>query len=95
MSAKDALDALLQQQEALPRGPRREGTFAVWLLARVALDVGRANADTDRAERRRLALLERRLGVGERVVAVHAEPEPELPLQGHLDTADLDCVFVG
>ena len=61
MSAKDALDALLQQQEALPRGPRREGTFAVWLLARVALDVGRASADADRAERRRLALLERRL----------------------------------
>lgn len=57
----EALDVLLAQQEELPRGPRREGTFAVWLLARVALDIGRGGVEADRAERRRIALLERRL----------------------------------
>jgi hypothetical protein len=61
VTGHEALDSLLAQQELLPRGPRREGTFAVWLLARVALDIGSGPTSTDRAERRRLALLERRL----------------------------------
>lgn len=56
-----ALDALLELQHATERGPTREGYFAVWLLVRVALDVGLADADGDRADRRRVELLSRRL----------------------------------
>lgn len=55
------LDALLALQEQLPRGPKREGAFALWLVARVAWDVGSAGEDADRAERRRIALLDKRL----------------------------------
>lgn len=60
-SANPALDALLELQERLQRGPKREGAFALWLVARVAWDVGNGPEEADRAERRRIALLERRL----------------------------------
>lgn len=56
-----ALDGLLELQSRYERGPKREGAFALWLLGRVARDVGLADAAPDRAERRRITLLERRL----------------------------------
>lgn len=59
--AAEALDRLLALQERLERGPKREGVFAVWLLARVAHDLGTDDEDPDRASRRRIALLDRRL----------------------------------
>lgn len=57
----DPLHALLVLQEATERGPTREGYFAVWLLTRVALDIGLGAEDGDRADRRRVDLLARRL----------------------------------
>lgn len=57
----EAMATLLRVQEALPRGPKREGAFALWLLARVALDVGESVNGMDRADRRRCALLGKRL----------------------------------
>jgi len=59
--AAGAFDLLLAQQQAAERGPRREGAFALWLLARVAHDLGSGSDELDRAGRRRLVLLERRL----------------------------------
>ena len=59
--AARALDALLELQERLQRGPKREGAFALWLVARVAWEVGAEGEDADRADRRRIALLEKRL----------------------------------
>ena len=56
-----ALDALLDLQERLPRGPKREGAFALWLVARVAWEVGSEGDAIDRADRRRIALLDKRL----------------------------------
>lgn len=43
------------------RGPRRDGVFALWLTVRVALDLGLAPPLPDRAHRRRVSALERRL----------------------------------
>jgi hypothetical protein len=56
-----ALDTLLELQERLQRGPKREGAFALWLVARVAWEVGMEGDEADRADRRRIALLEKRL----------------------------------
>jgi len=56
-----ALLQLLELQSRLERGPKREGTFALWLFGRVARDVGLGVHAGDRSERRRIALLERRL----------------------------------
>lgn len=56
-----AFETLLKAQDSLPRGPKREGVFALWLFARVALDVGESPTAMDRAERKRFALLEKRL----------------------------------
>jgi hypothetical protein len=61
MSGNAALTALLELQARLERGPKREGAFALWLFARVARDVGLGRHDAERSERRRLALLERRI----------------------------------
>lgn len=50
--------------ELLPRtarGSRRDGVFALWLTVRVALDLGLAPPLPDRARRRRVGALERRL----------------------------------
>jgi hypothetical protein len=51
---------LLELQQRLERGPKREGAFAIWLTVRTALDIGLADA-VDKAERRRVALLANRL----------------------------------
>lgn len=59
--AAAALGTLLRTQDALPRGPKREGVFALWLFARVAIDVGESADGMDRSDRKRCALLARRL----------------------------------
>lgn len=56
-----ALDGLLDLQARFERGPKREGAFALWLFGRVARDVGLAPAGAERTERKRVALLEKRL----------------------------------
>lgn len=61
MSASDALALLLALQARLERGPKREGAFALWLFGRVARDVGLSAQAGDRADRRRIAMLERRM----------------------------------
>lgn len=60
--AREALASLLALQEGFERGPKREGTFALWLVARVAFQIGSGSgAEIDRAEKRRVALLDRRV----------------------------------
>src|SRR5690606_4164459 len=59
--AAEAFEILLELQERLPRGPRREGAFAVWLVARQAWDQANSGIEFDRGDRKRLALLEKRL----------------------------------
>lgn len=59
--AQAPLAALVALQQQAERGPKREGLFATWLLVRVALDIGLADGDGDRADRRRVDLLEARL----------------------------------
>lgn len=44
-----------------PRGPRRDGLFALWLTVRVVEDLPPAPAPLDRPARRRLTLLRKRL----------------------------------
>nr|MBA2292595.1 hypothetical protein [Gemmatimonadales bacterium] len=62
MSDWDApLIALLEMQQRLERGPKREGAFALWLTTRVALDTAAGSTDGEKARRRRVALLRRRL----------------------------------
>ncbi len=43
------------------RGPRREGIFALWLTLRIAQDLLREPAPAERAHRRRLTALEKRI----------------------------------
>lgn len=61
MSGTDSADPLLEILAASARGPRREGLFAVWLTARVALGQGMEPPLPERAQRRRIEALERRL----------------------------------
>jgi hypothetical protein len=44
----------------MPRGPKREGIFALWLTLRVAEDVFLLPPSAERAMRRRVAALEQR-----------------------------------
>jgi hypothetical protein len=53
--------ALVKLMGETPRGPRREGVFALWLTVRVAEDLLLAPPQADRAVKRRVAALERRL----------------------------------
>ncbi len=53
--------ALVRLMGEMPRGPRREGVFALWLTLRVAEDLLLLPPQADRAVKRRVAALERRL----------------------------------
>jgi hypothetical protein len=53
--------ALVELMGEMPRGPRREGIFALWLTLRVAEDVFLVPPTPERAVRRRVAALEQRL----------------------------------
>ncbi|MES2304462.1 MAG: hypothetical protein V4558_03105 [Gemmatimonadota bacterium] len=52
---------LTELQRRFERGPKREGAFAVWLVVRMALEVGRAEVPADKQDRKRLMLLSQRL----------------------------------
>jgi hypothetical protein len=54
-------DALLDLVASAARGPRQEGLFALWLVARVAADFRLDPPLPDRQQRRRVTALERRL----------------------------------
>ena len=53
--------ALLHVLASTERGARRDGAFAVWLVVRVAGDLAAEPDWNERAQRRRLQALERRL----------------------------------
>ena len=53
--------ALVRVMGETPRGPRREGVFALWLLLRVAEDLLLLPPPPERGTRRRVAALEQRL----------------------------------
>ncbi len=52
---------LLQALATAERGPRRDGAFALWLVVRAAGDLATEPDWAERAQRRRLQALERRL----------------------------------
>jgi hypothetical protein len=53
--------ALVKLMGDTPRGPRREGVFALWLTVRVTEDLLLSPPQPERAVKRRVAALERRL----------------------------------
>ncbi|NNG15254.1 MAG: hypothetical protein HKM89_02155 [Gemmatimonadales bacterium] len=53
--------ALVEALARSSRGPRRQGIFALWLTLRVALDLCMDPPLPERATRRRIAALERRI----------------------------------
>lgn len=53
--------ALLRVLAGTARGPKRDAAFALWLTARVAEDMMTATDLTERAQRRRVAALEKRV----------------------------------
>ncbi|HEX9893990.1 MAG TPA: hypothetical protein VGA78_08690 [Gemmatimonadales bacterium] len=57
----DSARVLLTLLAEAERGPRRDGTFAVWLTLRVAVDVADQSGWTERAHRKRLQAVEGRL----------------------------------
>ena len=56
-----ATSALLDLLPEVGRGPKRGGIFALWLTVRVAQDLLLDSLPADRAQRRRIQALERRL----------------------------------
>lgn len=56
-----AATALVKLMDELPRGPRREGVFALWLTLRVAEDLLLVPPPPERGSKRRVAALEQRL----------------------------------
>jgi len=52
---------LVRLMGEMPRGPRREGLFALWLTVRVAEDLVLSPPQPERAVKRRVAALEQRL----------------------------------
>ena len=56
----DAAGRLLRQLASSARGPRKQGAYALWLIVHVATDLAEVRP-TDRAHRRRVQALERRL----------------------------------
>lgn len=57
----EANTTLLRQLAVTARGSRRDGLFALWLTLRVADDLVEPPAMTERAQRRRVQALEKRL----------------------------------
>jgi hypothetical protein len=56
-----AAGGLVRLMGEVPRGPRRDGIFALWLTLRVAEDMLLLPPPPERAMRRRVQLLEQRL----------------------------------
>jgi len=57
-----AARALVDLMADAPRGPKRDGLFAVWLTLRVVEDLTVEPPHAERAVKRRVSLLQRRLG---------------------------------
>lgn len=57
----DATGILVQELARTARGPKREGMFALWLTVRVARDIAEETSPSERAQRRRVQALEKRL----------------------------------
>jgi hypothetical protein len=53
--------ALVKLMGEMPRGPRREGLFALWLTLRITEDLLLVPPQPERAVKRRVAALEQRL----------------------------------
>ena len=53
--------ALIRIMAEAPRGPKRDGVFALWLAVRIAEDLVLKPGQPERAARRRTAALEQRL----------------------------------
>ncbi len=66
---------LMEELAAAPRGPRRNGWFALWLVLRVSSDRSGAEVVSPRAHERRCDALERRL----RTVSLPAPLRRSLP----------------
>ena len=56
-----AARSLIELMGATPRGPKREGIFALWLTVRVIEDLAQTPPPLERNHRRRVASLEHRL----------------------------------
>lgn len=57
----EASRSLLKVLSSAERGPRRDGTFAIWLTVRVAVDLADQPDWGERAHRKRVQALESRL----------------------------------
>lgn len=79
---------LVELMGAAPRGPKRDGLFALWLTIRVLEGFDHPNPLPDRASRRRVGLLERRLssltlspalkrGLGAAIAILKEESQPD------------------
>jgi hypothetical protein len=79
---------LVELMGTAPRGPRRDGLFALWLVVRVIEGFEAPAALPDRANRRRVGLLERRLssltlppalrrGLAVAIAALKQESQPD------------------
>jgi len=79
---------LVELMSTAPRGPRRDGLFALWLTVRVLEDYESPPSPNDRTARRRVALLERRLssltlapvlrrGLGAAIAALKEDPRSD------------------
>ncbi len=90
---------LVEMMASAPRGPKREGLFALWLTVRVLEGFDQPNPLSDRGSRRRVGLLERRLssltlspplrrGLGATIAVLTDEP-------GSCDVANLLGQLVG
>jgi len=54
--------SIVERMAAAPRGPEQDGLFALWLVVRVVEDLSLDPPFAERAQRRRIELLIRRLG---------------------------------
>ena len=81
---------LIQLMGAAPRGPKREGLFALWLTVRVIEDLGQSPAPPERGHRRRVTALEQRLssqalpgplrrGINGTLLALKEADRPQVP----------------
>ena len=87
--AASGSDYLLELLARTARGPRRDGVFALWLVLRVAEGLAGATPATERAERRRVTNLEKRLAsltlppplrrALQSTLALLKEPGPDTP----------------
>jgi len=74
--------SIVERMAAAPRGPERDGLFALWLVVRMVEDSSLDPPFAERAVRRRIELLTRRLG------SLMVEPRLKRALTSALKTLD-------